>query len=103
MSKKARMDIKQLRTIGHKLKPVVTVAGNGVSEGVVSEIDRALNQHELIKIKLAVGDRQARAVVSEQICEQTGAEVVQSIGNVILILRRTAEPDPRLSNLLRPL
>jgi RNA-binding protein len=57
----------------------------------------------LIKIKLAVGDRQARAVASRQICEQTGAEVVQSIGNVILILRRTADPDPRLSNLLRPL
>ncbi len=103
MSKKAKLDIKQLRAIGHKLKPVVTVAGNGVSEGVASEIDRALSQHELIKIKLAVGDREAKAAVTAEICEQTGAEVVQSIGNVILVLRRTAEPDPRLSNLLRPL
>ena len=103
MSKKAKQDIKQLRAIGHKLKPVVTVAGNGLSDAVVAEIDRALGQHELIKIKLAVGGKDARTAVSEEICERAGAEVVQSIGNVILVLRRTAEPDPRLSNLIRPL
>ena len=102
MSKKSNQEIKQLRAIGHKLKPVVTVAGNGLSEGVIAEIDRALDQHELIKIKLAVGDRAAKTAVSEEICERSGAEVVQSIGNVILVLRRTAEPDPRLSNLIRP-
>ena len=102
MSKKSNHEIKQLRAIGHKLKPVVTVAGNGLSEGVIAEIDRALDQHELIKIKLAVGDRAAKTAVSEEICERSGAEVVQSIGSVILVLRRTAEPDPRLSNLIRP-
>ena len=103
MSKKSQTDIKQLRAIGHKLKPVVTVAGNGLSETVVAEIERALDQHELIKIKLAVGDRSAKTAVAEEICDRSGAEVVQSIGNVILVLRRTAEPDPRLSNLIRPL
>jgi RNA-binding protein len=103
MSKKARQDIKQLRAIGHKLKPVVTVAGNGLSDTVVAEIDRALSQHELIKIKLSVGGKDAKTAVSEEICERTKAEVVQSIGNMILVLRRTAQPDPRLSNLIRPL
>ncbi len=100
---KAKQDLKQLRAIGHKLKPVVTVAGNGLSEAVVAEIDRALSQHELIKIKLAVGGREAKTGVAAEICERTGAEVVQSIGNMILVLRRSAEPDPRLSNLIRPL
>jgi RNA-binding protein len=103
MSKKSHQDTRQLRAIGHKLKPVVTVAGNGLSDSVVSEIERALGQHELIKIKLAVGDRDARRAVAEDICQRTGAELIQSIGNVILVLRRTDEPDPRLSNLLRPL
>ncbi|RLQ20618.1 YhbY family RNA-binding protein [Seongchinamella sediminis] len=102
MSKTSKQDIKQLRAIGHKLKPVVTVAGKGLSEAVVAEIDRALSQHELIKIKLAVGGKDARIAVAEELCERSGAEVVQSIGNVILVLRRTAEPDPRLSNLIRP-
>ena len=102
MSKRSNQDVKQLRTIGHKLKPVVTVAGNGLSDGVVMELERALNDHELIKVKLAAGSREERQAISEQICEQLGAETVQRIGNVIVILRRAENPDPRLSNLIRP-
>jgi RNA-binding protein len=101
MSKKSNQEIKQLRAIGHKLKPVVTVAGKGLSEAVVAEVDRALSQHELIKVKLAVGGKDAKTAVIEELCERSGGEVVQSIGNVILLLRRATKPDPRLSNLLR--
>ena len=103
MSNKANQDIKQLRTIGHKLKPVVTIAGNGLSDSVKAELERALNDHELIKLKLAVGSREARSAVTEEICASLGAQLVQSIGNVVVILRRTQKPDPRLSNLIRPL
>ena len=97
----SKRDSKQLRAIGHKLKPVVTVAGNGLSETVLLEIERALADHELIKIKLVVGDRDARLAIGGEICDATGAELIQSIGNIILLLRRSAEPDPRLSNLVR--
>ena len=103
MSKNANQDTKQLRAIGHKLKPVVTVAGNGLTEPVYAELERALGDHELIKVKLAVGSREDRAAVTKEICDRTGAQLVQSIGNVVVILRRTAAPDPRLSNLIRPL
>ncbi|MDG2048283.1 MAG: YhbY family RNA-binding protein [Halioglobus sp.] len=103
MSKKTKLDIKQLRAIGHKLNPVVTVADKGLSETVSAELDRALTDHELIKVKIALGSREARAELSGQICQQTGAEMVQSIGSVILLLRRSAQPDPRLSNLIKPL
>ncbi len=101
MSKKANWDIKQLRAIGHKLKPVVTVAGNGLSETVLAELNRALNDHELIKVKLAVGTREARKQVTQEVCEQCGAKLVQSIGNIIVVMRRTKTPDPRLSNLVK--
>jgi RNA-binding protein len=94
-------DTRQLRAIGHKLKPVVTVAGNGLSDAVKTELERALGDHELIKIKLAVGDREARDALLAELLEDTGAELVQRVGNTALILRRSAEPDPRLSNLLR--
>jgi RNA-binding protein len=103
MSKNARQDLRQLRAIGHKLKPVVTIAGNGLTEGVEAELERALSDHELVKVKLAVGTREARSAVADQICDRLGAELVQRIGNVIVILRRSEKPDPRLSNLLRPL
>jgi RNA-binding protein len=101
MPKKTNQDIKQLRTIGHSLKPVVTIAGKGLNENVLSEIDRALADHEFIKIKLAVGGREARLAISGELCERTGAELVQSVGNVILVLRRSSKPDPKLSNLIR--
>jgi RNA-binding protein len=103
MSKTSSHSAKQLRAIGHKLKPVVTIAGNGLTEGVMTELDRALNDHEFIKVKLAVGSREARAAVSQELCERTGAQLVQSIGNIVLLLRRSSQPDPRLSNLIRVL
>jgi len=103
MSKNANQETKRLRAIGHRLKPVVTVAGKGLTEGVMAELDRALGDHELIKVKLAANSREARAELANQICAQTGAILVQSVGNVVLLLRRTAKPDPRLSNLIKPL
>jgi RNA-binding protein len=103
MSDKTGLDSKQLRAIGHKLKPVVTVAGNGLSDAVLQEIERALDDHELIKVKLAVGDRETRDATAATLCERTGAQLVQRIGNIVLVLRRSAQPDPRLSNLVRPL
>ena len=101
MSKQTNQDIKQLRAIGHKLKPVVTIAGTGLSQGVYSELERALVDHELIKVKLAAGSRENRAALAQELCDRTGAALVQSIGNVVVILRRSANPDPRLSNLVR--
>ena len=100
---KAKNDIKQFSAIGHKLKPVVTVAGKGLTENVMLELERALTDHELIKVKLAVPGKDNRQALSEAICQQTRASVIQSIGSIVLLLRRSPEPDPRLSNLMRPL
>jgi RNA-binding protein len=94
-------DTRQLRAIGHTLKPVVTIAGKGLSDAVRAELERALSDHELIKIKLAVGDREARDRLLTELLDNAGAELVQRIGNTALILRRSADPDPGKSNLLR--
>ncbi len=90
---------KQYRTLGHKLNPVVTVAGNGLSEGVLEELNRALDDHELIKVKLAITDRDIRKQIASQMCQQCRAEMVQEIGKVALIFRQTKEPNPKLSNI----
>ena len=95
------LDTRQLRAIAHRLKPVVTVAQNGLSETVSREIDQALSRHELIKVKIVVGDRELRREIAGDICTQSGAELVQSIGNVVVLYRATRQPDPRLSNILR--
>lgn len=103
MSQKNTPNTKQLRGIGHKLKPVVTVAGNGLSDSVMHEIERALDDHELIKVKLVVGGKDARKALTDELCQNTGARLVQQIGNIALLVRRVETPDPNLSNLIRPL
>jgi RNA-binding protein len=92
---------KHLRRIGHQLKPVVTIASKGLSENVLTETQRALDDHELIKVKVVTGNRQMRQLLIEELCEATGAELIQAIGNVALILRRNKKANPLLSNLER--
>ena len=92
---------RQLRAIGHKLKPVVTVAGNGIHDGLIMELNRALNDHELIKVKVAVGSRESRDEVLKELLDACGATLIQRIGNTALVLKRSDEPDPNKSNLLR--
>jgi len=94
-------DKKQLRGIGHRLKPVVTIAARGLTDNVLEEIDRALRDHELIKIRLAVGDRQKKTAAVERICRELGAETVQQIGHVLLLYRKAVKRNLRLSNLIR--
>lgn len=92
---------KALRAIGHDLNPIVTVASNGLSEGVIDELNRALDDHELIKIKVAVGDRDVKKQVIAEIIELTGSELAQQIGNTALLLRRNPQAKAGLSNLKR--
>lgn len=94
-------DKKHLRQLGHSLNPVVTVAGKGLSESVLAEVDRALTDHELIKVKLAVGDRILKQQLIDELCQRSDAQLVQTIGHMALIYRKADKPDPALSNLLR--
>ena len=92
---------KHYKSIGHGLKPIVTIAGKGVSDNVIAEIERALEDHELIKIKLSIADRDLRKQAAQQIIEHTQASIIQEIGKVALIFRAAKKPNPKLSNLLR--
>lgn len=92
---------KELRAIGHSLKPVVTVGSEGLTAGVTAELERALDDHELIKVKLAVGDRKLRQACITELCEASGATLIQAIGNIALVLRENKKPKKHLSNLRR--
>jgi RNA-binding protein len=92
---------KQFRTLGHNLNPIVTVAGNGLTENIQLEVDRALEDHELIKVKFAVGDRTVKKTLIRELCAIVECQLVQEIGNIALIYRPAREPNPKLSNLLR--
>ncbi|AEF55883.1 YhbY family RNA-binding protein [Marinomonas posidonica] len=92
---------KQYRLIGHSLNPVVMIAGNGLTEAVLTEIDRALEDHELIKVRISITDRDVRSALITEISKVMKSETVQVIGKVALFYRAALEPNPKLSNLLR--
>lgn len=99
--KLAPQDKKHFRTIAHSLSPVVTIAQKGLTESVSEELERALSEHELIKIKIFAADRDARKALTEEICKLAKAELIQSVGNVAVIYRAADKPNPKLSNILR--
>lgn len=92
---------KRLKSIGHDLKPVVIIAGKGLSENVINEIERALNDHELIKIKIEMDDRNNRRELLDGLKQATYSEVIQNIGKVALIYRKSTKKNLKLSNLAR--
>lgn len=80
-------DKKKLRAQAHSLKPVIMIGQSGFTAAVLAEIELALNNHELIKIRIRA-EREDRKQISEKICTDTGAELIQSIGQIIAIYRK---------------
>lgn len=80
-------DKKALKKRVHHLKPVVMIGGNGLTDAVQAEIEKALIAHELIKIKIATDDRAELKQLAATICAAHDAELIASIGHVIAIYR----------------
>ena len=84
-----------LRSMGHHLDPIVHVGKEGVSEGIIGALDAALNEHELIKVRLGESAGGDRRVVSAAIAESSAADLVQVLGRTLLLYRRRAT-DPTI-------
>jgi len=80
---------RHLRRLGHELKPVVLMGNAGLTDSVQAEIDKALDDHELIKVKVIADDRDQRKQLVTRICDANKACLVQAIGNIALIFRRS--------------
>ncbi|MCP3869902.1 MAG: ribosome assembly RNA-binding protein YhbY [Gammaproteobacteria bacterium] len=88
---------RQLKGMAHPLKPFIIVGQKGLTQGVLDEIDVALDTHELIKVRINAGDRTQRRDMIETILRNSGSEEVQSIGHVVVIyLRHPKKPKIRL-------
>jgi RNA-binding protein len=81
----------QLKAKAHSLRPIVFIGHNGLTEAVNKELDRALNDHELIKMRIQHEDREVRRELFAEICEYHHAELVQQIGCVGVLYRRNPE------------
>ena len=78
---------KYLRALAHDLKPIVYIGQQGLSEAVLNDTNRALDDHELIKVRVRVGDRKARDEIIEELCSKSAAALIQRVGNVALLYR----------------
>jgi RNA-binding protein len=81
-----------LKGRAHGLQPVVMIGNQGLTPAVLKEIERGLLAHELIKIKAATDEPEARRAWLEEICAATGAAPVQQIGKVLVIYRAAGKP-----------
>jgi RNA-binding protein len=80
-----------LRGLSHGLKPVVLIGGKGLTEAVQAELDLALEHHELLKVKIAADSREARDEIVAELVVKSRSNLVQRIGNVATLFRRSKE------------
>ena len=82
---------KRLLRQAHSLRPVVMLGNKGFTDAVLAEMEIALDTHELIKIKVAESDRDARAAMITSMCEKSGATLVSAIGKMAVLYRKKAK------------
>jgi RNA-binding protein len=80
-----------LRGQAHGLKAMLQVGGKGVTDAVVAEVAAALEHHELIKVKIAATDHEARDAIIDALVERCEAALVQRIGHVAILYRPSEE------------
>ena len=87
-----------LRGQAHDLKAMLQVGGKGVTDAVAAEVANALEHHELIKVKVAAEDREARDAVIADLVARTDAALIQRIGHVAILYR----PNPEQRRIVLP-
>ena len=80
-----------LRGLAHDLKPVVLVGAKGVTPAGLAELDLALEQHELVKVRVAASDRDEREAWIAALVEGSGAGLAGRIGHVAIMYRRSQD------------
>jgi RNA-binding protein len=89
-----------LKARAHPLNPIVIIGNAGLTPSVLEEIGRALKSHELIKVRVMSGDREARDAMLEEICTQLNAVPVQHIGKILVVYQPQAdEPEKKPAKL----
>ena len=84
-----------LRGLGHKLEPITQLGKGGITDAFVDAVDRALADHELIKVKVGDAANLDRHEAAESLAQRTRSEVAQVLGYTVLLYRADPE-DPQI-------
>jgi len=80
----------------HTLRPIVSIGKEGLTENIFAEIDRALYDHELIKVRIQEKLGKAeKSEISTTICQQVKAECLKIIGNILIFYRQSDKKKPK--------
>lgn len=82
-----------LRALGNALDPVMQIGKDGITENSVTSVNLLLEARELIKIKVLNNADTTAREISNQLCSLTGADPVQSIGNKVILYKRSTKKD----------
>jgi len=85
---------KWLRGLAHPLEPIVRLGKHGATEGVLSEIDAALDVHELVKVQAPI-PREEKSDLAAHLEAELNAQVVGRIGHIFILYREQADPEKR--------
>ncbi|MGG5254979.1 ribosome assembly RNA-binding protein YhbY [Neobacillus sp. SM06] len=80
-----------LRSKAHHLDPIFQVGKGGVNENMIRQIANALEARELMKISVLQNCEDDKADIAGQLAEGAGAELVQIIGNTIVLYKESVE------------
>ena len=84
--------ISTLKSLANKLRPIVLIGKDGISDNLFSSVDDAFNTHELIKVKKLKTCSSTLNDLIINICSNCHCEHVQTIGNIIVLYKRSKEP-----------
>src|SRR4051812_24976804 len=84
-----------LRALAHELKPIVQIGKSGIDDGVTAAVDKALADHELIKLKIGEGSGLDRHEAADELAAATNSEIAQVLGNTVILYRPHPE-DPKI-------
>jgi RNA-binding protein len=85
---------KRLRGLAHALEPLVHVGKSGITDELVAQLDRALDAHELVKVRFLEGKEEKAELVAE-LCARTGAATAGTVGHIAIFYRAHADPEKR--------
>ena len=80
-----------LRRQAHNQKALLQIGNKGVTPAFLAELDAVLEQHELVKVKVAGEDREARDAMIGELAEKADAALVQRIGHTAVLYRPSKE------------
>ncbi|TFJ94051.1 ribosome assembly RNA-binding protein YhbY [Lentibacillus salicampi] len=80
-----------LRSEAHHLKPIFQVGKTGVNDNMVKQIGEALEKRELIKVSILQNSPEEKNTAAEKLGLEAGAEIVQIIGNNIVLYKASQE------------